>query len=88
MCIFFTIDTFIGYKRKKYTQSYYAYGFLIMSIAFLLRIFRVIVTTVYFVVPQNSTSVIILDILFALMILSGLIIVLKGRAKERNKKTS
>jgi len=85
LSIFISIDTYIGYRKNKYHQLYYSYGWLIIFIAVLLDIIKSISTEIILILPKNFITMVIFNIFLVLIALFGGIIVLKGTAQERNK---
>jgi uncharacterized membrane protein len=85
LSIALTINTFIEYKKKKYKQLYYSYGWLIVSISILLEIIKYIGTMILLIIPKNIVTMVICNIILIVTAITGGLIVLKGRALERNK---
>ena len=76
-CILITIHSYINYKKRKFTQLFITYGYLLLSIGMAITLVELIM--------HVSRLFLLTGVPFGIV---GIILIFVGLAKERHKKNA
>ena len=83
--IFMIYNSFRGFKKQRYCQQYYFYGFILLTIALLCEIMRYCLVELIGIIEKTAFTMAFFNIIISLIALLGGSIVLLGANKEKSK---